>query len=124
MSRGMSPDEVEREARRLRRTALEDDLAFQILAAGLPLPMRELEFHPTRKWRFDFAWPEAMLAAEVDGGEWVRGRHWRPGGVGADRDKAIAADRLGWTVLHFTGGEVKDGTALAKLSAAMGAPPE
>ena len=31
-------------------------------------PQLQYKFHPARKWAFDFAWPEVMLAAEVDGG--------------------------------------------------------
>ena len=28
----------------------------------------EYRFHPTRKWRFDYAWPENKIALEVEGG--------------------------------------------------------
>ena len=115
----MTPEQAKRLAALLKRTALEDRLAVQIAARGLPLPVRQLRFHPTRKWLFDFAWPQRKLAVEVDGGEWVRGNHWRPEGVARDREKAVAADRLGWTVLHFTGSAVRSGAALAKLTEAL-----
>ena len=46
----------------------EEAFALQLRVAGLPAPEREFVFHPLRKWRFDFAWPEQFVAAEVEGG--------------------------------------------------------
>lgn len=100
---------------------LEATLALHIRADRLPTPLREYRFHPRRRWRFDFAWPELMLAVEVDGGEWLRGRHYRPDGMARDREKTIAADRLGWTVLHFAGSQVRSGEAIALLKAWLAA---
>jgi len=34
---------------------------------GLPAPVFEYRFHPSRKWRFDIAWPERRVAVEVEG---------------------------------------------------------
>ena len=34
---------------------------------------REYKFHKTRKWRFDFAYPDIQLAVEIDGGQWRAG---------------------------------------------------
>lgn len=58
---------------------------------------REHLFHPTRRWRFDFAWPSQKLAVEIDG----RGRHQTIVGVRADCEKMNEAIRLGWRVLRF-----------------------
>ena len=33
----------------------------------------EYQFHPTRKWRLDFAWPELWLGIEIQGSTWARG---------------------------------------------------
>jgi very-short-patch-repair endonuclease len=98
---------------------LEATLAMHIKADRLPAPVRELQFHPRRKWRFDFAWPALMLAVEVDGGQYLggRGHHYSPEGIAKDREKTIAADRLGWTVLHFTGKQVRSGQAIADIKA-------
>jgi hypothetical protein len=78
--------------------------AFQALcvAEGLPRPVRELLFHPVRKWRFDYAWREYRVAVEVDGGAWVAGRHTRGSGFIEDQRKMNAAVQLGWRVLHTT----------------------
>ena len=76
--------------------------AFALLAADYPQPVREYRFHPTRKWRFDFAWPEARIAVEVEGGTWERGRHTRGAGYAGDCAKYNAAVLGGWRVLRFT----------------------
>lgn len=104
-------------AYRVRRTtrrgpsALEALFAQQIAAYGMQEPEREHMFHPVRRWRFDFAWPDLRLAAEIEGGTWSQGRH--TSGAGFERDcwKYNEAALLGWCVLRFTGGMVKSGEA-------------
>ena len=63
-------------------------------------PQPEYKFHGTRRWRFDWAFPEQMVAVEVDGGQWTAhgGRHM----TDKDRDKGNHAAALGWRVLHFS----------------------
>ena len=75
---------------------LEALLLLHIRAAGLPEPAQQFRFHPVRRWRADFAWPDAMLLVEVDGATWSRGRHTR--GAGFERDsKRRTGDALsGW----------------------------
>jgi len=94
---------------------LEETLLFQIKAARLPLPVRELRFAPPRRWRADFAWPDRMLLLECDGGEWVLGRHQRPGSFRKDAEKYSTAALLGWRVIRVVGSMVEDGSALAFL---------
>ena len=91
---------------------LEDLFAFHLRATGLPTPVRELAFASPRRWRFDFAWPAAMVAIEIDGGTWTNGRHNRGGGIEGDAEKACAAAVAGWRVLRVTGCMVRDGRAL------------
>ena len=61
---------------------------------------REYQFHPKRKWKFDFAYPLARVAVEIDGGQWAErgGRHSRD----TDREKLNAAARMGWLVFRFS----------------------
>ncbi|MGO8683984.1 MAG: endonuclease domain-containing protein [Thermoleophilia bacterium] len=106
-------------AARAKRTALEDMLAGQIAAHGLPTPRREFRFHPVRKWRFDLAWPEHMLAVEVDGGTWSGGRHTTGAGYQRDVEKFNAAGLAGWTVLHFTAADVRSGWACTYTATAL-----
>lgn len=70
--------------------------------SNLPEPSHEYKFHPTRKWRFDYAWPEHKLALEVDGGIWTQGRHTRGSGRLNDMEKFNHAAMLGWRILYVT----------------------
>jgi len=67
---------------------------------GLPAPVAELQFEPLRRWRFDYSWPEAKIALEVEGGIWSGGRHTRGAGFVGDMAKYNHAARLGWRVLR------------------------
>lgn len=87
----------------------------------LPAPTREHHFAEdiNRHHRFDFAWPEVMVALEVDGGSWSNGRHVRGGGFEKDCEKScLAAIRL-WRVLHVTTEQVESGQAVAWLAEAL-----
>lgn len=90
-------------------------LLRQIASAGLPAPVQEHRFHATRKWRFDLAWPERMIAVEVDGGVWSGGRHTRGAGFVADCEKVNEATAMGWRVFRFPTPHVSDGSAIAIL---------
>lgn len=71
-------------------------------AVGLPAGVPEYQFAPPRLWRFDWAWPEHLVALEIDGGNWARGRHGYGKGVDRDHAKLNRAGLLGWLVLHCT----------------------
>lgn len=101
------------------KSRLEETLAIELRAMGLPEPKREHHVCPGRRWRFDFAWPDRMLAVEVDGGQHVRGRHNRPAGFENDCSKINQAQLLGWTVLRYTGRMVMNGTAAKEIGAAL-----
>jgi hypothetical protein len=78
-----------------------------------PLPgaqmLTQYRFHPERKWAFDFCWPGAMLAVELEGfGSGVTiGRHQTYPGFREDCEKYTAAVLNGWRVLRFMSGEKK-----------------
>lgn len=98
------------------------DLLSQFRLIGLPAPVMELVFHPERKWRFDYAWPEYVLAVEIEGGVGKRGkdgqvggRHNREKGYTGDCRKYNAAQLLGWKVLRFTTAMVKSGEMFSTL---------
>lgn len=101
--------------------AMHDRFAADCRARRLPTPHIELWFAKEmleRDWRFDFAFPEYMVAVEIEGlvyrtlyemkpGEKpkrvlsVYGRHASPEGIKADMEKYNAAVLLGWFVLRF-----------------------
>jgi very-short-patch-repair endonuclease len=86
----------------------EEAFMLHCRAEGLN-PEREYRFHPTRKWRFDFYFPEKKIAVEVEGG--YGGRHQR-GGFQLDMVKYTAAAKMGIMVLRYTTKMVTDGTAI------------
>ena len=92
----------------------EETFAFQLrCCGGVDGLEREYRFHPKRRWRFDFAWPEFKVAVEVEGVVWGgSGRHQRAAGYAADCEKYNEALLLGWRVLRVTQRQVNDGTAL------------
>jgi very-short-patch-repair endonuclease len=94
-------------------------MAFAILAAKLPAYVPEYRFHPTRRWRFDFAWPDKKIALECEGGTWKYGRHNRPKGFEDDAEKYNEAGLLGWMVLRCTTNQIKDGRAIDWLERAL-----
>lgn len=100
-------------------SALEESLAIQIRACKLPVPVRELRFAPPRRFRFDFCWPDKLLAVEVDGGSWVNGRHSRGTGIDSDCEKLALAMLDGWRVLRVTGTHIKSGQAIQWIERAL-----
>jgi very-short-patch-repair endonuclease len=100
-------------------SALEEKLSFHIRAHKLPEPVREHRFHSKRRWKFDFAWPELKLAAEVEGGTWTGGRHTRGAGFEGDCEKYSVAAIQGWMVVRFTSSMVSDGRAIDLLISAL-----
>lgn len=64
--------------------------------------VKELQFHPDRKWRFDYAFPSCKIAIEIDGAIWTLGRHNRPRGYLNDMEKLNTAASMGWLVLRFS----------------------
>lgn len=83
---------------------LDPSVAFELLWAELGGPdlEKEFRFHPTRRWRADYAHPESRLLIEIEGGTWTRGRHVRPAGYAKDAEKYNAAALDGWCVVRLT----------------------
>lgn len=96
------------------RKRVELPFAEQCRLAGLPIPVSEYTFHPTRKWRFDHAFMDAKLAVEVEGGVFLKdgGRHTRGAGFRKDTEKYANALILGWRVLRVLPEQIDDGQAL------------
>jgi len=98
---------------------LEEILSLHIRAANLPAPAREYRFAPPRRWRADFAWPAQKLLVECEGATWTNGRHTRGAGFGLDCEKYNQASLDGWTLLRFTGDQIKSGEALQTIEKAL-----
>jgi very-short-patch-repair endonuclease len=100
------------------KSHLEEALAFQMKALKLE-PVREHRFHVERRWRFDFAFLDLMVAVEVEGLSRGKSRHTSFGGYRADCEKYNEAAILGWCVLRFTDKEIKNGTAACTIERAL-----
>lgn len=119
MSSAVTPTHAAALIRRAKRTGLEDCLLADLAKLGLPVPEREYQFHPVRKWRFDLAYPSRLIAIECDGGTWSGGRHVRGAGYQRDAEKFNAASLLGWYVLHYTGSMIRSGYAAREIAEAL-----
>ena len=97
---------------------LEATLALHMRSAGLN-PESEFRFHPPRRWRFDFAFPDRKIGIECEGGTWTNGRHVRGAGFEKDVEKYNQAAIDGWMVLRFTGSMIKNGQALNQIEEAL-----
>ena len=63
----------------------------------------EFKFHPTRRWRFDYAIPTRKLAIEYNGGIFMRkSGHSNVKGQSRDQEKMNQAQILGWKVLQYS----------------------
>lgn len=82
---------------------------------------KEWRFHPVRKWRFDYAFPDFKVALEVEGGVFTGGRHTRSLGFLKDIEKYNAAAVLGWTVVRTVPDELYTGKTLSMLRILIGA---
>ena len=90
---------------------LETSLKYQMRICKLDFE-EEYRFHSSRRWRFDFAFPNDFFAVEVEGGIWTNGRHNRGSGFEKDLEKYSEATRLGWTVYRVGAKLIKSGQAL------------
>ena len=63
----------------------------------------EFRFHPVRRWKFDFAVPEFMVAIEIEGAIFAKARLGHSSGVGIkqDMEKYNMAQLMGWKVLRY-----------------------
>lgn len=90
-------------------------LRFTWEAYDLPIPQPEYKFHQTRKWRFDYAWTDRLIALEIEGGIWIYGRHNRASSYLKDQEKYNEAGLLGWRVFKFQPKDLKSGVAQSFL---------
>jgi hypothetical protein len=100
-------------------------LDTQCKALGLPIGMPEFQFHPTRKWRADRAWPAQKLLVEIDGGGWLPGgadSHGKGRGFERDRRKDAEALLLGYRTLRLTPKMVKSGEGIRYIAQLLGFP--
>ena len=89
----------------MKKTNRHEEATYKLLCKFFPEDQiaREFKFHPTRRWRFDFAImaKQGLIAVEVEGGVWTGGRHVNPIGFTKDCEKYNEATMLGWKVIRL-----------------------
>ena len=68
----------------------------------------EYRFHPTRKFRFDVAFPEHKVAIEYEGLVSEKSRHTTIVGYTNDCRKYNLAQGMGWRVLRYTASNYRE----------------
>lgn len=94
-------------------------LETQLRQIQAPAWSIEHRFDSARMWRFDFAWPELLVAVEVEGGAWSEGRHVRGDGFERDCAKYNEAAIQGWLVIRVTTDQVERGEAIGWIQRAI-----
>lgn len=113
----------------MKSSALEQQLGLQLKAAGISF-IREHVFCPWRKFRADL-WIIAQVlpnGTEFDGTILVEVQGFSPSGhhgsafvqVHKDCEKASLAAVMGYRIVYATGKQIRDGSALAWIEAALG----
>ena len=84
---------------------MESESRLVFIEGGLPAPVLQYEIIDLHGelWRLDFAWPEAMVAAEYDSMEW----HANPDRWQRDRIKAARLADMGWKLVPIVVDDVR-----------------
>ena len=82
-----------------KQTKIDPFIQFAKMQTGIEF-IPEVRFDKVRKWRFDYASKDLMIAIEVEGGVWTQGRHTRGAGFMGDMEKYNAAAAAGWTLIR------------------------
>ena len=105
----------------VRVSDLEALLLAHIRGVGLPEPVAQYKFHPKRRFRADFAWPDAMLLVECDGAVWkgTKGGHTSGKGYTSGCEKQDEAAVLGYRLMRFTREQIESGYAVGAIERAL-----
>ena len=83
---------------------LEDTFELILKEKNILNYRREYRFHSVRKFRFDFAFPQKMIAIEIQGLLYKKmGGHQTVAGIMRDCEKNLLALQQGWTVISIPG---------------------
>lgn len=86
-------------------SAMESEARLVFIDGGIPPStlQHEIVDRCGDLWRVDFAWPEAMVAAEYDSMDW----HANPTAWKRDRIKTARLQDCGWTLVRFVVDDVR-----------------
>lgn len=124
---GIEPPKPKR--RRKSKAEIEQERRLFVATArahGLPEPIPEFKFHPTRKWLIDYAWPNESsdgvqgVALEIEGGAFRGPGHRSVGVFLRNIEKYNEAAILGWILIRVTTDQVKSGECFGLVRRALG----
>ena len=107
---------AKREAKKVRERQKRHRFYRKLNERGLPCPTPEYIFHETRQWRMDYAWIDAKVALEVEGGVWSGGRHTRPQGFLGDMEKYNEAAAMGYRLIRCQPSELMQDATLELIA--------
>lgn len=84
-----------------RNNQLEDPFAQYLVFNGFKF-VRQFAPFKERRYRCDFYLPDYNVIVEIEGGQWVNGRHQRGAGFIGDIEKYNALTFAGYRVLRLT----------------------
>jgi hypothetical protein len=86
-------------------SAMESETRLVMIDYGLPLPELQYTIHGINgeRWRVDFAWPNARVAAEYESVEWHAGRTE----MLRDKTRFAGVQEVGWTVVPIVADDVR-----------------
>ena len=101
-------------------TPIQDRIFLAALAqTGIPAPVAEFRFHPIRKWRFDFCWPDQKVALEIQGGIFFNGRHSRGAAMLKEWEKLNTAAGMGYRLLYCQPADCTKAATIDAIKAAL-----
>jgi very-short-patch-repair endonuclease len=86
---------------------------------NLPIPVPEYKFHPTRRWRFDYCYPDLRIAIEIEGGVYTKGAHGSITGILRDVEKYTEAAILGYRILRILPADLIKQDTILKIKRAL-----
>lgn len=79
----------------------------------------EYQFHPRRKWRFDWAFLDPIKVAIEFDGLYGGGAHTSVNMVAKDSEKMNQAAILGWVVIRVNSASLRDGSGYRDIEQAI-----
>ena len=68
----------------------------------------EVKLIPKRRFRFDYVHHPSKTAIEVNGGNYIRGRHTRASGLENEYEKIRLAAKLGYQTIIISGSQINE----------------
>lgn len=86
-------------------SAMESEARLVMIDYGLPRPELQYTIHGANgeRWRVDFAWPDARVAAEYESVEWHAGR----AEMLRDKTRFAGVQETGWTLVPIVADDVR-----------------